>query len=216
MTALTRSEPEQENPVPTTQLSSLPQAAELAKLTPGTWTVDPSHTNVGFTVRHLMVSKVRGRFGAFRGVVTIAENPLESTVEATVDTTSITTDDEGRDQHLRSADFFEVETYPNMTLRSTGVERRGSDFVLHADLTIRGITRQVELDLEFDGVEKDPWGGIRAGFTAATEISRKDFGLEWNAALETGGVVVGDKVKILIEAELVKDVAPGAAEDQGS
>ena len=204
----------------TTALSTVsesgPQTGEIAKLTPGTWTVDPSHTNVGFTVRHLMVSKVRGRFGAFTGVVTIAENPLESTVEATVDTTSITTNDEARDQHLRSADFFEVEKYPNMTLRSSGVERRGSDFVLHADLTIRGITRQVELDLEFDGVENDPWGGIRAGFTASAEISRKDFGLEWNAALETGGVVVGDKVKILIEAELIKDAAPVAAQGQES
>jgi polyisoprenoid-binding protein YceI len=206
--------------VTTTALSTVsesgPQTGEIAKLTPGTWTVDPSHTNVGFTVRHLMVSKVRGRFGAFTGVVTIAENPLESTVEATVDTTSITTNDEARDQHLRSADFFEVEKYPNMTLRSSGVERRGSDFVLHADLTIRGITRQVELDLEFDGVENDPWGGIRAGFTASAEISRKDFGLEWNAALETGGVVVGDKVKILIEAELIKDAAPVAAQGQES
>jgi polyisoprenoid-binding protein YceI len=206
--------------VTTTALSTVsesgPQTGEIAKLTPGTWTVDPSHTNVGFTVRHLMVSKVRGRFGAFTGVVTIAENPLESTVEATVDTTSITTNDEARDQHLRSADFFEVEKYPNMTLRSSGVERRGSDFVLHADLTIRGITCQVELDLEFDGVENDPWGGIRAGFTASAEISRKDFGLEWNAALETGGVVVGDKVKILIEAELIKDAAPVAAQGQES
>jgi polyisoprenoid-binding protein YceI len=189
---------------------------QLAKLTPGIWTVDASHTNVGFTVRHLMVSKVRGRFGTFAGVVTIAENPLESTVEATVDTTSITTNDEGRDQHLRSADFFDIENHPTMALRSTGLEQRGSDFLLRADLTIRGITRRVELDLEFDGVEKDPWGGTRAGFTASTEISRKDFGLEWNAALETGGVVVGDKVKILIEAELIKsqdDVVSDTAEE---
>ena len=174
----------------------------------GTYQLDAAHKRVGFVVRHLMVSKVRGHFGTFNGVVTIAENPLESRVEATVDTTSITTNDEGRDQHLRSADFFEVEKYPTMTLRSSGVEQRGSDFVLHADLTIRGITRQVELDLEFDGVANDPWGGTRAGFTASTEISRKDFGLEWNAALETGGVVVGDKVKIVIEAELIKDSAP--------
>lgn len=196
----------------TTSVTSLAQPTEVAKLTPGTWSVDTSHTNVGFTVRHLMVSKVRGRFGTFHGVVTIAENPLESSVEATVDTTSITTNDDGRDQHLRSADFFDVDTYPTMTLRSTGIERRGSDHVLHADLTIRGVTRQVDLDLEFDGVEKDPWGGTRAGFTASTEISRKDFGLEWNATLETGGVVVGDKVKILIEAELIRDPAPAATE----
>jgi len=186
---------------------------QLAKLTPGTWTVDGSHTSVGFTVRHLMVSKVRGHFGTFNGVVNVAENPLESTLEATVDTTSITTNDDGRDQHLRSADFFDVENHPTMTLRSTGVEERGSDFLLRADLTIRGITRPVELDLEFDGVEKDPWGGTRAGFSASTEISRKDFGLEWNAALETGGVVVGDKVKIQIDAELIRVPAETASNE---
>jgi polyisoprenoid-binding protein YceI len=190
-----------------TEVSPL-TSSQLAKLTPGTWLVDGSHTNVGFTVRHLMVSKVRGRFGSFNGVVTIADNPLESSVEATVDTTSITTNDEGRDQHLRSADFFDVDAHPSMTLRSTRVEARGGDYLLHADLTVRSITRPVVFELEFDGVEADPWGGTRAGFTATTEISRKEFGLEWNAALETGGVVVGDKVKIEIEAELIRQDAP--------
>ena len=185
-------------------MSTTTLSSQLAKLTPGVWTVDPSHSTVGFTVRHLMVSKVRGHFGTFTGQVNVAANPLESTVEASVDTTSITTNDDKRDEHLRSSDFFEVETYPTMTLRSTGVESRGADFVLHADLTIRGITRQVELDLEFEGVETDPWGGTRAGLTATTEISRKDFGLEWNAALETGGVVVGDKVKIQLDVELIR------------
>ena len=180
---------------------------QVAKLTPGTWNVDPSHSNVGFTVRHLMVSKVRGHFGTFTGVVTIGDNPLESTVEATVDTTSISTNDDKRDEHLRTADFFEVDTYPTMTLRSTGVEQRGGDFVLHADLTIRNVTRPVDLELEFDGVESDPWGGTRAGFSAATEISRKDFGLEWNAVLESGGVVVSDKVKIQIDAELIRQAS---------
>ncbi len=178
--------------------------SQFAKLSPGVWDVDASHTSIGFTVRHLMVSKVRGHFGTFNGVVTIAENPLESTVVATVDTTSITTNDDKRDGHLRSADFFDVDTYPTMTLRSSGVEQRGGDLVLHGDLTIKGVTRQVELELEFDGVESDPWGGTRAGFTANTEISRKDFGLEWNAALESGGVVVGDKVKIQLDVELIR------------
>ena len=186
---------------------------QVAKLTPGTWTVDPSHSSVGFTVRHLMVSKVRGHFGRFEGVVVIGENPLDSTVEATVDTTSISTNDDKRDEHLRTADFFEVDAYPTMTLRSTRIERRGGDFVLHADLTIRNVTRPVELELEFDGVESDPWGGTRAGFSATTEISRKDFGLEWNAALETGGVVVGDRVKIQLDVELIRQ-AP--AVDAGS
>ena len=189
-----------------TQLPRLP--ARLAKLTPGTWTVDASHSTVGFTVRHLMVSKVRGHFGAFEGSVQIAENPLESTLEATVDTTTISTNDDKRDEHLRSGDFFDTATYPTMTLRSTGVEQRGNEFVLHADLTIKAVTRQVEFGLEFDGVEPDPWGGTRAGFSATAEISRKDFGLEWNVALETGGVVVGDKVKIQIDAELVRQASP--------
>jgi polyisoprenoid-binding protein YceI len=176
----------------------------LAALTPGTWTVDASHSNIGFVARHLMVAKVRGQFTDYTGTVTVAENPLESKVEATVQIASITTNDEGRDGHLQSADFFEVEKYPTMTLVSTGIEARGSDYVLHADLTIKGVTKSVDFDLEFEGVVQDPWGNTKAGFTAETEISRKEFGLEWNAALETGGVVVGDKVKIVLEIEALK------------
>ena len=176
----------------------------LAALTAGTWTVDPSHSMVGFVVRHLMVAKVRGRFTDFGGTITVGDNPLESKVEAAVQVASITTNDEGRDGHLQSADFFEAEAYPTMLLVSTGIEARGADYVLHADLTIRGITKSIDFDLEFEGVAQDPWGNTKAGFTAEGEINRKDFGMEWNAALETGGVLVGDKVKIVLEIEALK------------
>ncbi len=175
---------------------------DLTNLTPGTWSVDASHSTVGFTVRHLMVSKVR--FGTVSGTLTIADDPLQSSVEATVDTNSIDTGDEGRDAHLRSADFFDAEHYPELKLVSTGIKEKGGDYVLLGDLTIKGVTRHVEFDLEFDGVSPDPWGGTRAGFSARTEINRKDWGLEWNVALETGGVVVGEKVKIELEVEAVK------------
>ncbi|HEY8093887.1 MAG TPA: YceI family protein [Acidimicrobiales bacterium] len=176
----------------------------ISDLTPGTWNIDPSHTVVGFTARHLMISKVRGRFTSFTGSVTIAEDPLQSTVEATVDLGSVSTGDEARDTHLRSGDFFGVENHPTMTFRSTGIKADGDDYLLTGDLTVAGKTRTVDFELELDGVENDPWGGTRAGFTAEAEISRKDWELTWNVALETGGVLVGDKVKIELDVELVK------------
>jgi polyisoprenoid-binding protein YceI len=176
----------------------------LSDLTPGVWNVDPSHSIVGFTARHLMITKVRGRFTSFTGTVTIAENPLDSQVEATVDLGSVTTGDEQRDGHLKSADFFDVDKHPTMTFTSTGIKDDGGDYVLTGDLTVAGTTRTVDFELSFDGVQKDPWGGTRAGFTAETEISRKDWELTWNVALETGGVLVGDKVKIELDVELVK------------
>ena len=179
-------------------------ATQLATIAPGTWSLDASHSTVGFTVRHLMVSKVRGKFNEFTADVQIAENPLESTVTAEVQMASIDTGDANRDNHLRTNDFFDVEHHPTMTLRSTGIERRGDDLVLHADLTIRGVTKPVDFDLEFGGVGPDPWGGTRAGFNATATISRKDFGVEWNAPLETGGVVVADKVNIELDIELIK------------
>jgi len=178
--------------------------ADISTLTPGTWTVDPSHSTVGFVARHLMVSKVRGRFTSFTGTVHVPENPLDATLEASVDMASVDTGDAGRDAHLRNADFFDVEVFPTMTLDDTHVKVDGERFVLDGDLTIKGVTRRVQLDLEFEGVVSDPWGGTRAGFAADTEISRKDWGLTWNAALETGGVVVSDKITIQLEVELVK------------
>jgi polyisoprenoid-binding protein YceI len=176
----------------------------LAALTPGTWNVDAGHSSVGFVVRHLMVAKVRGVFTDFSGSITVAADPLQSTLEATVQMASISTRDEGRDGHLRGGDFFDVEQFPTMSLVSTGIESAGRNYVLHANLTIKGITRAVDFTLEFDGVATDPWGNTKAGFTAETEINRKEFGLEWNVALEAGGVVVGEKVKIQLEIEALK------------
>ena len=176
---------------------------EVPGLIAGTWTIDPVHSEVGFVVRHLMVSKVRGSFTTFSGTITVAESPLESTVEASIDASSIVTGDENRDGHLRSGDFFEVEKYPTLEFKSTSVTPKGSDFVVVGDLALHGVTKSVDLSLEFNGVGPDPWGGTRAGFSAATEISRKDFGIEFNMALDGGGVVVADKVQIVLEIEAV-------------
>jgi polyisoprenoid-binding protein YceI len=172
-------------------------------LVAGVWTLDPVHSEVGFVVRHLMVSKVRGKFATFTGTITVAENPLESTVEATIDASSISTGDDNRDAHLRSSDFFEVDNHPQLVFQSTSVAPKGSDYVLTGDLTIHGVTRPVDLTLEYNGTSPDPWGGTRAGFSAQTEISRKDFGIEFNMPLEGGGVVVGDKVQINLEVEAI-------------
>jgi polyisoprenoid-binding protein YceI len=176
----------------------------LDQLTPGTWNLDASHSTVGFTVRHMMVSKVRGTFADFSTSVEIAADPLQSTLSADVKMASISTGDDGRDQHLRTNDFFDVEQHPTMTFRSTSFRRDGADFVMVGDLTIKGITRTVEFALEFGGVGQDPWGNTRAGFTATTTINRRDFGVEWNAPLETGGVLVADKVAIELDIEIVK------------
>jgi len=178
--------------------------ADLNSLTPGTWNVDPSHSGLNFTVKHLMVSKVRGRFASFSGTLNIAADPLQSSVTAQADVASVTTGDTGRDEHLRSGDFFEAEKFPTISFASTKIEADGDDFVLYADLTIKGVTKNVKFELEFDGVGKDPWGNTKAGFSAEAEINRKDFGLEWNAALETGGVLVGEKVKIQLDIQASK------------
>jgi len=169
----------------------------------GTWTIDPSHSEVGFSVRHLMVSKVKGNFESFEGTITIAEDPLQSSVTAEVDLSSINTRDEQRDGHLRSADFFEVENHPKLTFTSTSVEPKGDDYVVTGDLSIKGTTKSVVLDLEFNGVHPDPWGGTRAGFSAETEISRKEFGVDFEIPMDGGGVVVGDKIKVTLEVEAV-------------
>lgn len=169
----------------------------------GTWTIDPSHSEVGFSVRHLMVSKVKGSFERFEGAITIAEDPLASSVTASVDLGSINTRDAQRDAHLRSADFFETETYPTLTFASTSVTPDGDDFAVAGDLTIKGVTRPVVLALEFNGTHPDPWGGTRSGFSATTEISRKDFGIDFEIPMDGGGVVVGDKISITLEVEAV-------------
>ena len=170
----------------------------------GTYNIDVSHSEVGFSVRHLAVSKVRGRFEKFEGVVTIADDVLQSSVSATVDMASINTNDANRDGHLLTNDFFAIEQFPTMTFVSRGLTAKGGDYELAGDLTIRGVTKPVSFELEFGGGETDPWGGTRLGFSASTEISRKDFGMEWNTVLESGGLLVGDKVKIQLEVEAVK------------
>jgi polyisoprenoid-binding protein YceI len=163
------------------------------------------HTTVGFVARHLMVSKVRGSFGKVTGTLTIAENPLQSSVEATIDAASINTGVADRDGHLRGADFLDVERYPALTFRSRRVvPRSDATYVVVGDLTIRGVTREVELEVEFEGVSRSPYGTEVVGFTATTEIDREEFGITWNQALETGGVLVGKRVKIEISAEAVR------------
>ena len=178
--------------------------SNLDQLTPGTWNVDPTHSSLTFVVRHLMVSKVRGRFGAFSGTATITEEKLLSSVTATAEVASIDTSDAGRDEHLKSADFFDVASFPTIGFKSTKITGSGNDYTLLADLTIKGVTKSVAFDLEFDGVGQDPWGNTKAGFSAEAEINRKDWGLEWNVALETGGVLVGEKVKLSLDIQLVK------------
>ncbi len=173
----------------------------------GTWVIDPTHSEVGFSVRHLMVSKVRGSFDTYSGTITIADDPTQSSVEAEVDMTSINTRDETRDGHLKSPDFFEVDAHPVMTFSSTKVTGDGTDYQVTGDLTLKGNTKSVELDLEFNGVGPDPWGGTRAGFTAETEISRKDFGVDIDMPLDGGGAVVGDKIKVTLEIEAVLQAA---------
>jgi len=176
----------------------------ISELTPGTWNADLSHSSVNFSVRHLVVSKVRGQFQKFDATLQIAENPLDSKVQASVDLASIDTGDDGRDNHVRGGDFFDIEQFPTMTFASTGIRPNGSDYYLDGDLTIKGVTKPVTLDLEFNGVATDPWGGTRAGFSAETEVNRADFGINYNAALEAGGVLIGEKLKVTIEVEAVK------------
>jgi len=173
-------------------------------ITPGIWTLDMSHSEIGFTVRHAGISKVRGRFTDASAEAHVGSSLASSSLHATVKTASFDSGDANRDAHVRGADFFDVEIYPEMTFRATSVEGDGEDYTLTGDLTVRGITRPVELEVEFTGVAVDPFGATRAGFSAEAEISRKEFGLTWNAALEAGGLLVSDKVKINVEAALVK------------
>jgi polyisoprenoid-binding protein YceI len=169
----------------------------------GTWTIDPVHSEVGFSVRHMMVSKVRGRFTTFSGQIVTGDDPSGSAVTAEIDLGSIDTGNEQRDAHIRSADFFEVETHPTMTYRSTGVREQGGEYILDGDLTLKGVTKSVPLALELNGFGPDPYGGTRAGFTATGEINRRDFGVNFHAALETGGAVVADKIALHLEIEAV-------------
>jgi polyisoprenoid-binding protein YceI len=169
----------------------------------GTWTIDPVHSEVGFSVRHMMVSKVRGKFTTFSGEIVTGVQPTDSSVTAEIDLSSINTGNDQRDAHIKSADFFEVETYPNMTYKSGDVHADGDDYILDGELTLKGVTKNVPLRLELNGFGPDAYGGTRAGFTATAEINRRDFGVNFSAALQNGGAVVSDKVTIHLEIEAV-------------
>ncbi len=177
-----------------------------------TWEIDPAHTGVGFVARYMMLSKVRGHFTRFGGQIHVGPTPEESWVEVTIDPTSIDTGMEMRDNHLHSPDFFEVELYPNMTFKSTRVERTGETTLkVVGDLTIRDVTRPVVLDVEYQGLGIGLRGDTRAAFAASTEIDREEFGITWNQSLETGGVLVGKKVRIELDVQAIAAVETAAA-----
>jgi polyisoprenoid-binding protein YceI len=169
----------------------------------GKWTIDPVHSDVAFSVRHMMVSKVRGHFTRVEGEIVLGDDPLDSSATAHIDLTSIDTNDPQRDDDLRSANFFEVETHPEMVYRTTAVRRAGDGFLVDGELTLHEITRPVQLKVEVNGFAKDPYGNTRAGFSATTEIDRTDFGIRTNMPMDGGGVVIGEKISVVIEVEAI-------------
>jgi polyisoprenoid-binding protein YceI len=187
-----------------TTTTSLPQHGTLP--TPGHWTIDRGHSSVEFVARHLMVSKVRGRFEEFTGDLDIGPRPEDSSVAVAIAAGSVSTGDAQRDGHLTSEDFFAAEQYPTINFVSTGVRHvDGERYAVDGDLTVRGVTRPVTLDLEYLGTISDPWGNERVGFSASTEVDREDWGLTWNQALEAGGFLVGKKARIELEIEAVRE-----------
>ena len=170
----------------------------------GTWAIDPSHSDVSFTVRHMMVSKVRGQFTEFEGTIVTADEPTKSSVTASIELNSIDTRNEQRDNHIRSADFFDVGQFPTMSYRSDALVDNGDGtWTLDGALSLHGVTKSIPLHLELNGFTADPWGGQRVGFSATAELNRRDFGIDITLPLDGGGVVVGDKVKIELEIEAV-------------
>ena len=180
--------------------------SDVLGATTGTWVIDPSHTRLGFSVRHAMVTTVRGQFDQFDGTLVLdGEDPANSTATVTIQTISISTGSDDRDNHLRSADFFDAEQFPTLTFIATDVvAENDEDFVMAGNLTIHGVSRPVTIKAEYQGVATDPFGNQRIGFSGDTQINRKDFDLNWNAALEAGGVLVGEKVKIHLDVSAVK------------
>jgi polyisoprenoid-binding protein YceI len=175
---------------------------------PNRWDIDVSHSAVHFHVRHMIISKVHGRFAKWSGSIQLDEQDLtRSQVDVRVDTSSIDTQVADRDAHLKSADFLDVANHPEMTFRSKRIEKQGDSYRVIGDLSLHGVTREIAVDAEFAGTGKDPWGNQRAGFSAKASLDRREFGLVWNAALEAGGVLVGEQVEISIELEAVKQVA---------
>jgi polyisoprenoid-binding protein YceI len=185
--------------------ATMTTTTETALPTTQDWSIDPAHTQVAFSVKHLMITNVKGRFSSVSGTVGFDPATSQPEIDISIDANSITTGDAKRDAHLRSADFLHADQHPTLQFRATRLDGNlDTKFTLDGDLTIRGITRPVTLYVIAEGRANDPWGNAKAGYTATTRISRKDFGLEWNMALEAGGVLVGDDVKITIEAQLVK------------
>ncbi|HLU57538.1 MAG TPA: YceI family protein [Pseudonocardia sp.] len=184
-------------------MTTAPTTTPIPGYVAGTWDIDKDHSDVSFTVRHMMVSKVRGHFREFSGEIVTAENLTDSSVTAKIDARSIDTNNQQRDDHIRSADFFDVENHPEWTFRSTGLRVSDDGLALDGELTIKGVTRPVTLALEINGFGKDAWGGTRAGFSASTTIDRNDFGVDIKMPLDGGGAVVGDKVNVNLEIEAV-------------
>jgi polyisoprenoid-binding protein YceI len=184
-------------------MTSSTTAVQIPGYVVGTWDIDATHSTVGFSVRHMMVSKVRGYFRDFSGEIVTAEDPTQSTVTASVDLGSIDTRQEQRDAHVRSADFFDVENHPQMTFRSTAVRTDGADWTVEGELSLKGQTKPVVLNLELNGFGPDAYGGYRAGFSAKTEINRNDFGVDIKMPMDGGGVVVSDKISVELEIEAV-------------
>jgi len=178
-------------------------AVQIPGYVVGTWDIDATHSTVGFSVRHMMVSKVRGYFREFSGEIVTAADPTQSAVSATIELGSIDTRQEQRDAHIRSADFFDVENHPQMTFRSTAVRTDGADWLVDGELSLKGNTKPVTLTLELNGFGPDAFGGTRAGFSARTEINRNDFGVDIKMPMDGGGVVVADKVTVELEIEAV-------------
>jgi len=177
------------------------ESVEIPGYIAGTWDIDPVHSHVGFVARHLMVSKVRGNFTAVEGQINTADNPQESSATATIDMASLTTGNEQRDSDVKGENFLDVANYPSMTYRTTGIRRDGGEIIADGELTIKGVTQPVALMVEVNGFGPDPYGGTRAGFSATGEINRTDFGITANMALPTGGVVVSEKIQLVIEVE---------------
>lgn len=177
-------------------------AGQIPGYRAGTWTIDPTHTEVGFSVRHLAISKVRGKFEKFEATLVTAENPLDSTVTASVDVASVNTNEPNRDGHLRTGDFFAADEHPTLDFVSTGVREENGDFFVDGDLTMRGVTRPVTFDFEFGGFGEDGYGNYKAGFSATTVIKREDFGLSWNSPLDKGGLVLGSDVTITLDVQM--------------
>src|SRR5918995_331449 len=182
---------------------SMSSVTDIPGFTAGTWVIDPIHSEIGFTVRHLMVSKVRGRFETFEGEIVTGDDILDTRATATMDLNSINTGNEDRDNDLRSSNYFESDKYPTMTYRTTNLRVVGDGYVADGELTVKDITNPVSLQVEFNGISADPWGGTRAGLSASGEINRKDFGVTFDIPMEGGGLVVGDKIQLNLEIEAV-------------